>query len=155
MLSRRALHQLSTAAAASKLTRRTLATLAPGANGKYKVTLIPGYAQYAIDEMLSHVHACYHPSLNAVNAAIHSCTAIVCFRPRYLHAYRDGIGPEISDSVKRIYKAAGVPIEWEEVDVTPVLENGKTTIPKAALDSIHKNKIALKGGCACVVLSRM
>ncbi|KAI9216976.1 hypothetical protein BC828DRAFT_351941 [Blastocladiella britannica] len=60
----------------------------------------------------------------------------------------DGIGPEISESVKKIYTAAGVPIVWEEVDVTPVLINGKTTIPQDAIDSIKRNKIALKGPLA-------
>lgn len=57
----------------------------------------------------------------------------------------DGIGPEISNSVKKIFAAANVPISWETVDVTPVLKNGKTTIPQAAIDSVTKNKIALKG----------
>lgn len=32
----------------------------------------------------------------------------------------DGIGPEISAAVQKIFQAAGVPIEWETVDVTPV-----------------------------------
>jgi isocitrate dehydrogenase (NAD+) len=32
----------------------------------------------------------------------------------------DGIGPEISASVQKIFAAAKVPIEWESVDVTPV-----------------------------------
>lgn len=32
----------------------------------------------------------------------------------------DGIGPEISAAVQQIFKAANVPIDWEEVDVTPV-----------------------------------
>ncbi|KAJ3368236.1 NAD-dependent isocitrate dehydrogenase [Kappamyces sp. JEL0680] len=35
----------------------------------------------------------------------------------------DGIGPEISASVKRIFAANNVPIEWEDVDVTPFLRN--------------------------------
>ncbi|CAJ0764464.1 3198_t:CDS:2, partial [Entrophospora sp. SA101] len=51
----------------------------------------------------------------------------------------DGIGPEISASVRKIYKAAGVPIEWEEVNVTPVIKDGKTAIPDEALLSIKKN----------------
>ncbi|KXN71861.1 hypothetical protein CONCODRAFT_57003 [Conidiobolus coronatus NRRL 28638] len=63
----------------------------------------------------------------------------------------DGIGPEISKSVQRIYSAAGVPISWEEVDVTPVLRDGKTVIPDAALHSIKKNTIALKGPLATPV----
>ncbi|RKP03733.1 hypothetical protein CXG81DRAFT_9211 [Caulochytrium protostelioides] len=57
----------------------------------------------------------------------------------------DGIGPEISESVKRIFAADKVPIVWEEVNVTPVLKNGKTAIPDEALHSINKNKVALKG----------
>jgi isocitrate/isopropylmalate dehydrogenase len=32
----------------------------------------------------------------------------------------DGIGPEIANSVKKIFEAAGVPLSWESVDVTPV-----------------------------------
>ncbi|CAG8433798.1 11380_t:CDS:10 [Diversispora eburnea] len=60
----------------------------------------------------------------------------------------DGIGPEISESVKRIYKAAGVPIEWESVSVTPVMKKGKTAIPDEALNSIMKNTVALKGPLA-------
>lgn len=58
----------------------------------------------------------------------------------------DGIGPEISDAVKTVFAAAKVPIEWEEVTVTPiVLPDGKTTIPPAAISSMNKNKTGLKG----------
>lgn len=32
----------------------------------------------------------------------------------------DGIGPEISAAVQKIFEVAKVPIEWESVDVTPV-----------------------------------
>ncbi|KIO13010.1 hypothetical protein M404DRAFT_124307, partial [Pisolithus tinctorius Marx 270] len=60
----------------------------------------------------------------------------------------DGIGPEISESVKDIYAAADVPIEWEEVSVTPVLKGGKTVIPDAAISSIKRNTVALKGPLA-------
>jgi isocitrate dehydrogenase (NAD+) len=41
--------------------------------------------------------------------------------------------------------AAQVPIQWEEVDVTPILVNGKTSIPKEAIDSVKRNTVALKG----------
>lgn len=60
----------------------------------------------------------------------------------------DGIGPEISQSVKDIFAAAKAPIKWEPVDVTPQLKNGKTTIPEETIDSIKKNKVALKGPLA-------
>ncbi|KAH8113283.1 hypothetical protein DFH11DRAFT_1601154 [Phellopilus nigrolimitatus] len=60
----------------------------------------------------------------------------------------DGIGPEISESVKDIYSAANVPIQWEEVSVTPVLKGGKTVIPESAITSVKKNTVALKGPLA-------
>ncbi|EIW82127.1 hypothetical protein CONPUDRAFT_164768 [Coniophora puteana RWD-64-598 SS2] len=60
----------------------------------------------------------------------------------------DGIGPEISESVKNIYSAANVPIDWEEVSVTPVLKGGKTVIPESAITSVRKNTVALKGPLA-------
>ena len=63
----------------------------------------------------------------------------------------DGIGPEISQSVKDIYSAADVPIKWEPIDVTPQLKDGRTVIPDAAIESIQKNYVALKGPLATPV----
>jgi isocitrate dehydrogenase (NAD+) len=63
----------------------------------------------------------------------------------------DGIGIEISQAVKDIYKAAKVPVEFVPVDVTPQLINGKTTIPQDAIETINKYKIALKGPLATPV----
>lgn len=40
------------------------------------------------------------------------------------------------------------PIEWESVDVTPQLKDGKTVIPDKAIDSVKKNYVALKGPLA-------
>lgn len=61
----------------------------------------------------------------------------------------DGIGPEISQSVKDIFKASGAPIKWEPVDVTPRLTpEGKTVIPDETIESIERNKVALKGPLA-------
>jgi len=60
----------------------------------------------------------------------------------------DGIGPEIFEAVKDIYKAAKVPIVFEEVSVAPTMVDGVSTIPKASLDSIHRNTVALKGPLA-------
>nr|XP_053632867.1 probable isocitrate dehydrogenase [NAD] subunit alpha, mitochondrial [Cherax quadricarinatus] len=58
----------------------------------------------------------------------------------------DGIGPEISAAVQKIFSAAEVPIVWEEVDVTPVKgPDGKFGIPPAAIDSVNRNGIGLKG----------
>ncbi|GAA5903104.1 hypothetical protein JCM6882_006968 [Rhodosporidiobolus microsporus] len=60
----------------------------------------------------------------------------------------DGIGPEIAESVKQIFTEAKVPIKWEEVDVTPTIVDGVSTIPADAIASIKKNTIALKGPLA-------
>ncbi|XP_077283574.1 isocitrate dehydrogenase [NAD] subunit alpha, mitochondrial [Arctopsyche grandis] len=58
----------------------------------------------------------------------------------------DGIGPEISAAVQKIFASADVPIEWESVDVTPVRgPDGKFGIPQEAIDSVNRNKIGLKG----------
>ncbi|KAK8198715.1 NAD-dependent isocitrate dehydrogenase [Zalaria obscura] len=63
----------------------------------------------------------------------------------------DGIGPEISQSVKDIFSAANVPIKWESVDVTPQLKDGKTVIPDEAIASVERNYVALKGPLATPV----
>ncbi|TAQ90251.1 hypothetical protein B7494_g1414 [Chlorociboria aeruginascens] len=60
----------------------------------------------------------------------------------------DGIGPEISQSVKDIFAAAKAPVKWEPVDVTPQLKDGKTSIPAETIESIKRNKVALKGPLA-------
>lgn len=61
----------------------------------------------------------------------------------------DGIGPEISDSVQKIFDAANAPIEWESVDVTPVKGiDGKFRIPQKAIDSVNATRIGLKGPLA-------
>jgi len=60
----------------------------------------------------------------------------------------DGIGPEISKSVREIFAAAGAPIDWEPVDVTPIQKHGHTAIPDAAIDSVRRNLVALKGPLA-------
>ena len=58
----------------------------------------------------------------------------------------DGIGPEISDAVMKIFDAAGVPITWEERNVTATKgPGGKWMIPLDAQESINKNKVGLKG----------
>jgi hypothetical protein len=47
-----------------------------------------------------------------------------------------------------------VPIQWEEVSVTPILKGGKTVIPDLAIQSVRKNTVALKGGCSKILSPR-
>lgn len=57
----------------------------------------------------------------------------------------DGIGPEISDAVTKIIDAAGVKINWEIQSAgADVAEAEGTPLPDRVIDSIKKNKIALK-----------
>ncbi|KAJ5224149.1 hypothetical protein N7468_008691 [Penicillium chermesinum] len=59
----------------------------------------------------------------------------------------DGIGAEVAESVKTIFKADNVPIEWEQVDVTGVDTGNKHSeeLFKESLASLKRNKLGLKG----------
>ena len=58
----------------------------------------------------------------------------------------DGIGPEITEAAVRCIEATGVKIEWEEAQAgTVAQEKSGDILPKKTLDSIKKNKVALKG----------
>uniref|UniRef100_H2YB56 Isopropylmalate dehydrogenase-like domain-containing protein n=1 Tax=Ciona savignyi TaxID=51511 RepID=H2YB56_CIOSA len=55
----------------------------------------------------------------------------------------DGIGPEMSDAVRKIFLSAGVPVDFEEVDVTS--DNFQSGSCEEALVSIQRNEVALTG----------
>jgi isocitrate dehydrogenase (NAD+) len=58
----------------------------------------------------------------------------------------DGIGPEISEATKRVIEATGVDIRWDIQEAgQDVFEKEGTPLPQRVLDSIKKNKVALKG----------
>ncbi len=58
----------------------------------------------------------------------------------------DGTGPEISEATVAILEAAGAPIKWErkEAGLTAYEQSG-SVLPEDVLDSIKRNKVALKG----------
>ena len=58
----------------------------------------------------------------------------------------DGVGPELAEATQRVVDATGVKINWEieNAGADVVAEYG-TPLPDRVLDSIRKNKIALKG----------
>ncbi len=57
----------------------------------------------------------------------------------------DGIGPEISDAVMKIISTAGLEIDWDiQTAGADVAEKEGTPLPQRVIDSIKKNKIALK-----------
>ena len=58
----------------------------------------------------------------------------------------DGIGPEVTEAVLRIFTAANVPIEWERQDAGVIaFKRYGQSLPAQLLDSVKKNKVALKG----------
>lgn len=58
----------------------------------------------------------------------------------------DGIGPEITEAVVRIFDAACVPIEWEEAHAgLAYYQQYGTPLPPATLEAILRNGVALKG----------
>ena len=58
----------------------------------------------------------------------------------------DGIGPELVAEARRCIDATGVSINWEVVEAgLHIFEKQGTPLPRAVLDSIEKNRVALKG----------
>ena len=58
----------------------------------------------------------------------------------------DGIGPEVTASVVSIIECAGVDVEWEKYFVgAEAISRFGDPLPKEVLDSILRNKVALKG----------
>ena len=57
----------------------------------------------------------------------------------------DGIGPEISEAVVKIMEAAGADIEWDiQTAGADVAETEGVPLPDRVIESIKKNKVALK-----------
>ncbi|AUG56985.1 MAG TPA: isocitrate/isopropylmalate dehydrogenase family protein [Ruminiclostridium sp.] len=58
----------------------------------------------------------------------------------------DGIGPEVAFAAKKIIDSAGVKIHWDIQNAgIDVMEEFGTPLPGHVIDSIKKNKVALKG----------
>jgi isocitrate dehydrogenase (NAD+) len=58
----------------------------------------------------------------------------------------DGIGPEVSAAVVKILERAGLDVEWEShVAGVVALERKGSTLPDDLLESIRRNRVALKG----------
>ena len=58
----------------------------------------------------------------------------------------DGTGPEISEATKRVIEATGIPIKWDIQEAgLDVFEKEGNPLPQRVLDSIKRNKVAIKG----------
>jgi isocitrate dehydrogenase (NAD+) len=58
----------------------------------------------------------------------------------------DGIGPEVAAAARRAVDATGVKIDWQPVELSAaIMEKAGTELPENVLESIRRNKVALKG----------
>ncbi|MEN3185731.1 MAG: isocitrate/isopropylmalate dehydrogenase family protein [Atribacterota bacterium] len=58
----------------------------------------------------------------------------------------DGTGPEIVEVARKVIEATGIDIEWEIQEAgADVIEKYGTPLPQGVLDSIKRNRVALKG----------
>ncbi len=58
----------------------------------------------------------------------------------------DGTGPEITEATRRVLEATGVKFNWELAYAgAEVMEKHGTPLPDSVLESIRKNRVALKG----------
>lgn len=58
----------------------------------------------------------------------------------------DGIGPEVSTATQNVITASGAPIEWEVVQAGEAcIAQYGTPLPDHVLETIRRNKVALKG----------
>jgi len=58
----------------------------------------------------------------------------------------DGIGPEVAEATRRVLEATGVKFQWDTVIIgSQAQDKFGTPLPDQALQSIRKNKVAIKG----------
>jgi isocitrate dehydrogenase (NAD+) len=58
----------------------------------------------------------------------------------------DGIGPELAEATRRVLDATGIGFVWEVVDAGQgVMDEYGTPLPDHVLESIKRNRVALKG----------
>jgi len=58
----------------------------------------------------------------------------------------DGIGPELAEATRRVLDASGVELDWELMEAgEAVMAREGTPLPQPVLDSILRNKVAIKG----------
>jgi isocitrate dehydrogenase (NAD+) len=64
----------------------------------------------------------------------------------------DGIGPEVTAAVQRIFQAAKAPIAWVEHHAgLAALHQGQDVLPAQTVEAIEQHKVALKGPCTTPV----
>jgi len=64
----------------------------------------------------------------------------------------EGIGPEVASATRRVLEATGVQIDWEEIaGRSDSSSNQEKTVNQAAVESVRRNRVALKGPMATAI----
>jgi len=65
----------------------------------------------------------------------------------------EGIGPEVSQAVRRILEAAGVQIDWEVIDARAAAGSSDAgqVVNEKAIESVRRNGVGLKGPMATAI----
>src|SRR5881394_1707085 len=64
----------------------------------------------------------------------------------------EGIGPEVAAATRRVLEATGVQIDWEEIAGRfDSSSDQEKTVNQAAVDSVRRNRVALKGPMATAI----
>ncbi len=65
----------------------------------------------------------------------------------------DGIGPEVSNAVRKVFEAAEAPIEFVEhyAGEAALAKGEKELLPESTLDAVREHHVALKGPCTTPV----
>ncbi|MCX6003597.1 MAG: isocitrate/isopropylmalate dehydrogenase family protein [Chloroflexi bacterium] len=58
----------------------------------------------------------------------------------------NGVGPQVTEATRRVLEATGVKFKWDFAEVgSSAMEKYGTPLPSSVIESIRKNKVALKG----------
>jgi isocitrate dehydrogenase (NAD+) len=58
----------------------------------------------------------------------------------------DGVGPELTEATRRVLEATGISFDWDVQDAgVDVMDQFGTPLPDHVLESIRRNKVAIKG----------
>ena len=98
--------------------------------------------------LVSHLCACRLVHSHEISLTL-SCWTIGKYTVTLIPG--DGIGKEVADSVKEIFEALKVPVQWEQYDVLGETTGGDELFQEA-MQSLKRNKVGLKGECGSLVL---
>ena len=58
----------------------------------------------------------------------------------------DGVGPELTEATRRVLEGTGIEFEWDVQEAgADVMDKYGTPLPEQVLESIRRNKVAIKG----------